>query len=116
VRVTNNLDIALLALALPVFIAAGFPLGGWAAGTGVYVVQKAIGAWSTKRAAAAEKPRDIVGYMAGSLVGRGWLVAIAIFLTGLANNDAGLAAAVLFLAAFTIHFTMKMMFRGFEEE
>ena len=113
-RVVNNMDIALLAVALPVFIAAGFPLAGWAVGTAAYVAQKAIAEFTRRKAATAERPRDIVGWMAGSLVLRGWLAAVAIFLVGLADNKAGLAAAVLFLAAFTMFFSTRMMFRGVE--
>jgi hypothetical protein len=110
----TNLDIALLVVALPVFIAAGFPIAGWAVGTGAYVLQKGIAAFTTRRAKAAENPRDIVGWMAGSLLLRGWLAAIAIFLVGLSDSHAGLAAAVLFLAAFSVFFSTRMMYRGLE--
>lgn len=113
-RVTDNLDIALLIVALPVFLAAGFPIAGWAVGAGAYVGQKAIAEYTRRRAERAESPRDIVGWMAGSLLLRGWLAAVAIFLIGLSNSHAGLAAAVLFLAAFTVFFSTRMMFRGLE--
>jgi hypothetical protein len=101
-------------IALPVFIAAGFPIAGWAVGAGAYVAQKLLGEYTRKRADAAENPRDIVGWMAGSLLLRGWFAAIAIFLVGLSNSEAGLAAAVVFLAAFTVFFSTRMMFRGME--
>jgi hypothetical protein len=115
IRVFNNMDIALLVVALPVFIAAGFPLGGWAVGSGAYLLQKGIAEYTRRKAADAESPRDIVGWMAGSLVLRGWLAAIAIFLVGILGSDkAGLAAAVVFLAAFTMFFSTRMMFRGVE--
>jgi hypothetical protein len=113
-RVLENLDIALLVVALPIFIAAGFPLAGWAVATGAYVIQKAIASFTRRKADSAENPRDIVGWMAGSLLLRGWLAAIAIFLVGLSDSKAGLAAAVLFLAAFTLFFSTRMMFRGVE--
>jgi hypothetical protein len=110
----NNLDIAFLVLALPVFIAAGFPIAGWAVGAVAYVIQKTLADFTRRKADAAENPRDIVGWMAGSLLLRGWFAAIAIFLVGLKNADAGLAAAVIFLGAFTIYFSTRMMFRGVE--
>jgi hypothetical protein len=47
---------------------------------------------------------------------RGWLVAIAIFLAGLSENDAGLTAAVLFLLLFTVYLTVNMALRPFENE
>ena len=110
----DNLDIALLVVALPVFIAAGFPIAGWAVGAGAYVAQKALAEFTRRKASAAENPRDIVGWMAGSLLLRGWLAAIAIFLVGLKDSHAGLAAAVVFLGAFTLFFSTRMMFRGVE--
>lgn len=110
----ENLDIAFLAAALPVFVAAGFPLGGWAVGAGAYVLQKLLAEYTRRRADVAENPRDVVGWMAGSLLLRGWFAAIAIFLVGLKDAHAGLAAAVVFLAAFTLFFSTRMMFRGVE--
>ena len=113
-RVMNNLDIVLLVVALPVFVVGGFPIAGWAVGAGAYVGQKLLAGYTRRKAAVAESPRDIVGWMAGSLLLRGWLAAIAIFLVGLADAHAGLGAAVVFLAAFTVFFSTRMMFRGVE--
>jgi hypothetical protein len=110
----ENLDMAFLVIALPVFIVAGFPIAGWAVGAGAYVAQKLLAEYTRKKANAAENPRDIVGWMAGSLLLRGWFAAIAIFLVGLKHADAGLAAAIVFLGAFTIYFSTRMMFRGME--
>jgi len=110
----ENLDMAFLVIALPVFVVAGFPIAGWAVGAGAYVLQKLLADFTRRKADAAENPRDIVGWMAGSLLLRGWFAAIAIFLVGAKNADAGLAAAVVFLGAFTIYFSTRMMFRGVE--
>src|SRR4051794_21300406 len=110
----NNLDIRFLVPALPFFVPASSPLAGWAVGGAAYVLKKLPAAFTRRKADAAENPRDIVGWMAGSLLLRGWFAAIAIFLVGLKNADAGLAAAVIFLGAFTIYFSTRMMFRGVE--
>jgi predicted lipid-binding transport protein (Tim44 family) len=48
------------------------------------------------------------------MIGRGWLVAGIIIAVGLGNNTAGLSAAVLFLAVFTIQFTITLAMRPFE--
>ena len=86
----------LLALALPVFLAAGFPLEGWAGGTVAWVAQRVIARYATRRAAAQEDPRRTVGIITASMIGRGWLVAVMILGVGLAfGDDAGLSAAVL---------------------
>jgi hypothetical protein len=115
--VLRYLDLALAVLALPVFLLAGLPLGGWAAGAGVYAAQRAIGAAAARRARASGDARTTVGLMAGSMIGRGWLVALTIFAVGAAaGSTVGLSAAVLFIAVFTIYFTMQMILRPFEKE
>jgi hypothetical protein len=110
------LDLIVLALALPVFILAGFPLTGYAVGAGAWIVQRIIQVVLLRRAAAAEDPRTLVGITAASMIGRGWLCAIAIFLVGiLDSDDAGLAAALLVIALFTVYFTVQMLIRPFDE-
>jgi hypothetical protein len=111
-RVLRNLDLALLALALPIVLAAGWPLAGWGAGTGLYLAQRGIKAFVERRAERSEDVRTTVGLLTGGMIGRGWLVAGSIFAVGLADEDAGLSAAVLFLAAFTLSFTMGVATRG----
>ena len=68
-----------------------------------------------RRATASEDPRTIVGFTAASMIIRGWLVAMSIFLVGLGDNEAGLAAAVLVISLFTIYFAMQMALRPLED-
>ncbi|HEY4280726.1 MAG TPA: hypothetical protein VGM91_21085 [Conexibacter sp.] len=113
----KNLDLVVAVLALPLFIVADLPLAGWAAGAGIYAVQRGISAYASRRAVASGDARTIAGVLAGSMIGRGWLVAFTIFAVGVfVDNDAGLAAAVLFLALFTLYFTIRMIVRPFEKE
>ena len=113
--VLRYLDIVLLIVALPIFLVAGLPMLGYAAGGGVWIVQRAIQLWSNRKAQAAEDPRTSVGITAGSIIGRGWLVALTIFAAGLVDNEAGLAAAVLVIVLFTAYFTVTMIMRPFEQ-
>src|SRR4051794_39613717 len=106
VRVMRNVDVLVLALALPIFVVAGWPLVGWLTGAGAWAIQRIISEYAIKKSEAAEDPRTKVCYLAGSMIGRGWLVAGIIITVGLQNNDAGLSAAVLFLLVFTLQFTM----------
>jgi hypothetical protein len=110
-RVIRHLDLLLLALALPVFVAAGWPIAGWGAGTGIYLVQWVVREFTTRRADRSKDPREVVGLLAASMIGRGFFAAIAILLVGLSDNDVGLGAAVLFLAAFSVAFTMGIALR-----
>jgi hypothetical protein len=117
-RIARNLDLILLAVTLPIFVAAGWPILGWITGAGAWVAQRGLRDFLAYRAKNSDDPRAIVGYMAGSLVGRGWLMAIIIFGVYLASgqDDAvGLSASVLFISVFTLYFTVAMILRPFEE-
>src|SRR3954447_10683838 len=114
VRVMRNVDVLVLALALPLFVVAGWPIVGWLLGAGVWALQRLISEYAVRKAEASDDPRTKVGLLAGSMLGRGWLVAGIILVVGLKNNEAGLSGAVLFLAVFTVQFTMTLALRPFE--
>ena len=110
------LDIVVLVIALPVFLVGGLPMLGYVAGGGVWIVQRAIQLYANRKAAEADDPRTTVGIVAGSMIGRGWLVALTIFAAGLKDDDAGLAAAVLVIVLFTAYFTVSMILRPFDAD
>jgi hypothetical protein len=110
------LDLVLLALALPVFLLGGLPMLGYAAGAAAWLVQRGVQLALNRKAVAADDPRTVVGIAAGSMIGRGWLVALTIFAAGLKDEDAGLAAAVLVILLFTAYFTVSMIMRPFETD
>jgi hypothetical protein len=106
------LDLVLLVVTLPLFIVADLPLLGWVTGAGIWLAQRAIQVWVERRAGRTRDPRSVVGLMAGSMIGRGWLVALTIFAVGLRDEDAGLAAAVLVIALFTVYFTVSIIVKS----
>jgi hypothetical protein len=112
--ILRYLDLFLVALALPIFLVAGLPLAGWAAGGGAWVAQRALQEYVEHRADASQDPRTVVGLLAGSMIGRGWFVAIVVFLVGLDERSAGLAAAVLVIVLFTVYFTVRLILRPFQ--
>jgi hypothetical protein len=114
VSALRHLDLVLLALALPLFLVAGLPMLGYAAGAAAWLVQRGLQLWLNRRAEASDDPRTVVGITAGSMIGRGWLVALTIFAAGLRDEDAGLAAAVLVIVLFTAYFTVSMIMRPFQ--
>ena len=110
------LDIVILILALPVFLAADLPMVGYAAAAAVWLVQRVIQVVLNRKAAAADDPRVVAGIAVGSMIGRGWLVALTILAVGLAEgDDAGLAAAVLILVLVTAYLTESMIMRPFDK-
>lgn len=111
----RNLDLVLLVVALPVFLVADWPIAGYLAGAGAWIVQRVIGDWAKRKAQSTDDLRQTAGIMTASMIGRGWLVALTILIIGLAVDDrSGLAAGVLFLAVFTASFTASIVLRPFD--
>jgi hypothetical protein len=106
-----KLDIVVVALGLPAFIALNISVAAWGVIAGAWCAQRLIRGWAISKAKDSDDPRTLVGLLAGSMVGRGWLVALSIFGCGMAFGDkAGLASAVLAIAAFTVMFSTEMIF------
>ena len=114
----RNLDLLLLALALPIFLIAGLPVLGWVTAAVIWGLWRFIGETADRKAAAAASdgdPRKMAGIAAGSMIGRGWLMGLILLGAGLAaGKDVGLSAALLALALFTVHFTFKLTLRPHE--
>jgi hypothetical protein len=113
-------DLALLALALPVFIVANLPILGYAAAAGAWIIVRALGLAADRRAAsalAAGRRNAAMGTVAAATLGRVWLMALAILLVGLlADRESGLAAAVLAAVLVTVHLGARALERLFAEE
>jgi hypothetical protein len=110
------LDLVLLALALALFLLAGLPLLGYAAAAAAWLAQRGIQALTNAKANASKDPLTVVGVLAASMIGRGWLVAGSILAVGLAaEREDGLAAALLSIALFTVYFSAQLILRPFDE-
>jgi len=111
------LDLALLGLALPVFLLAGWPLLGYAVAAAAWLAQRGIQSAASRRVTRAEQRGDrraALGIMAGATLGRVWLIALAVLLVGLAEREAGLAAALLSAALFTVYLGTQFVTRLLE--
>ncbi len=111
-------DLLVLAAALAVFLLGGLPLLGYAVGAAAWLVQRGIQMVAGRRVAtelAAGQRQRAMGIVAATSLGRVWLMATAVLLAGLAERQAGLAAAVLVLALFTISFVAQGLAHLFGE-
>jgi hypothetical protein len=113
-RALRVLDLAVLALALPVFIAAGWPLFAWAGVTAIWIAQRVAQALIERRARSSTNPRTMVGLMSISLMGRIWFMMFAVLAIGLIDRGSGLPAAVLTAVTFQAWFTGFMVSKGME--
>jgi hypothetical protein len=104
VRFVRNIDLIALAIGLPVFIAAGLPLLGYAAATVGWLGARFFSAWVERRALAKGNRRAMLGARAAGLISRLYMVTIAVFIAGLINHKAGAAGGLLAAAVFTFYF------------
>lgn len=109
------LDLPLLAIALPVFIAADWPLLGYGVLAAVWLAQLGIERFAERRAQAALRGgdrRSAMGWVGATGLARVWLVALTVLVIGLAaEREAGLAAALLAVALFTTHLLGRVLSR-----
>jgi uncharacterized membrane protein YkgB len=111
-------DLAVLAAALAVFLIGGLPMLGFAAGAGVWLVQRGIQALAERRAnreLAAGNRQRAMATVAVSTLGRVGLMATAVLLAGIAEREAGLTSAVLVLVLFTVSFAAQGIAHLFDE-
>jgi hypothetical protein len=112
VDLVHNLDLALLALALPVFVVAGLPLLGYATALVIWLMWRTIGAYAERKARATTDLGQMAAITTGSMIGRGWLMGLTLIAVGLsAGDDVGLSAAVLCVVLFTVSFTTRLVVR-----
>jgi hypothetical protein len=109
-------DLFLLAAALPVFLAADLPLIAWGVVAAVWLACLAVELFAERRVGqelAGGNRREAMGWVAITSLGRVWLIAVTVLLVGLlAEREAGLAAAVLSLVLFTVHFGARFIARA----
>ena len=100
-------DLIALAAALAIFLLGGFPLLGYAVAAAAWLAQRGVQVLAQRRMKAeliAGNRQKAMGVIAGSTLGRVWLMATCVLLVGIAERESGLAAAVLLAALFTISF------------
>jgi hypothetical protein len=102
-------DFLVLAAALPVFIAAEWPIAAWVTTAVAWVGLTVLIGTMEYRAEHATEPKTQVGLVVGGALARAWISAAVILATGLIFGDpAGLACALLMILLFTIYFVNKM--------
>lgn len=105
------IDLALVVFALPLVIAAGAPLTGYAIGAAGWFAARGGGELMERRAKTME-PRSGIGMLVAAMMGRAWVVAVAaIVARAVGGRDDGLTAVLLALAAFTVYFAMSIAMR-----
>jgi hypothetical protein len=112
-------DLIALLAALAVFLLGDLPLLGFTVAAAVWLTQRGIQMLAQRRMKqelAAGNRQKAMGIVAGSTLGRVWLMATAVLLVGIAERESGLAAAILLLALFTISFAAQGLAHLFDDQ
>jgi cobalamin synthase len=112
-------DLIALLVALAVFLLGDLPLLGFTVAAAVWLLQRGIQMLAQRRMKqelARGNRQKAMGFVAGSTLGRVWLMATAVLLVGIAERESGLAAAILLLALFTISFAAQGLAHLFDDQ
>jgi hypothetical protein len=117
VLLVRYLDVALVAITVPVLLLAGLPALGVLVGGGAWIFSRVTAAYFEGQARLRGDVRQAVGINIAAMLGRAWIVALAIVAAGLAGSrEDGATAAALVLAAFTVYFVMTAFGRSLERK
>lgn len=110
VRAFGQLDLVLLAVALPVFLLAGLPLAGYIVAAAAWLIQRFGRAAADRRIKRGGNARTIALLTASSLLGPIWFMTLAVLIVGLvAGREDGLAAALITIVLFTVNMPARML-------
>ncbi|MFZ9669213.1 MAG: hypothetical protein ACO3CR_05090 [Solirubrobacterales bacterium] len=104
-----NVDLLILAVALPVFIALGEAVA-WLVAATLWIVARLISGFAAAKARqklAQGERNTALGTVAATSLGRVWLIAIAILIAGVIDRDTGLYAALLLVILFTVNLATR---------
>ena len=109
------LDVLLVILAAPFVVLMGGPVLGYVVAGGTWIVTRIAFAWIERAVRASGNARAQVGVGFAVLMGRAWLMGIAILVVGTAGDrEDGLMAALLALVAFSVYFATQLIIRPME--
>lgn len=106
VSALRYLDVLLVVVAAPIMLLIGVSASGYLIGAGAWIVLRAAGVAVEHFAEAGSLNRSIsirMGYMLGRL----FLLALAVILARSSGRDAGLAALVVIVGAFTVQLALS---------
>ena len=97
----------IVALALPVFLVAGWPFAGWALGAGLWLASRlldAVFSW----VGIGEPTLRGSGIVAFGMMARGILLALAAIVVAVYDPDVAVAGVLVYAAAFTFELALSL--------
>jgi hypothetical protein len=97
-----------IAVALPLFLVTGWPLSGWAAAALLWAGAQALGALLSRLKPSSDNVAAS-GVLAFGMMFRLLLILAVLLALTVSNRDAGLAAALLYGAAYTAELALSLL-------
>jgi len=112
VTALSYLDVVILVVAAPIMLLIGVPAVGYLVGAGVWIALRAVGVLVDRAVASLNDPRREVTLRLAYLIGRLFLLAIAVIVVrnGAGRND-GLTALLVIVFAFTAQLVLSFLNR-----
>jgi hypothetical protein len=106
------LDVCLVLATAPFVLLGGLPLTGYLIAAAAWILTRLAAAFLQAQSRRAGDMKLKAGLLLAGMMGRVWLVALAVILARVAGGkDDGIMAAALMLAAFTVYFAMSFVTR-----
>jgi len=99
---------AFILVALPVFLAAGWPLRGWSLAAALWLGAQVLGLVLTRVSLGAGNAGASAAVGLG-MIFRSLVVGLALVLVGVSDKRVALAAALFYLLAFTIELALSLL-------
>jgi hypothetical protein len=104
-------DIAVIVVAAPIMLLIGVSATGYLVGAGAWIVLRLLGVGVERAAGSARDARMQISIRMGYMLGRLFLLALAVILARESSKDAGLAALAVIVAGFTIQLALAAAVR-----
>jgi len=112
VTVLAFFDVVLLVVAAPIMLLIGVPASGYGIGAGAWIVLRAVGVAVDRYTAGVSEFNRTIGIRLAYMLGRLFLLAIAVILVRNADGqNAGLACLAVIVFAFTIQLAISALNR-----
>lgn len=105
------LDVVLVLLVAPIALLTGVSAVGYGAGGGAWLVLRAVGVAVERTASASSDARQQISLRMAYMLGRLFLLALAVILARRHSQNAGLAALIVVVVAFTVQLATAALSR-----
>jgi len=107
-RIPTITGAVVVALALPVVVAGGFPIEGWVLAAVLWVAAELLGIWLARLPTGADNLK-MSGIVALTMAWRGIAVMVILLIVTAANKPVGICAVVIYAAAYTLSLAISLI-------